>query len=292
MAALLYVSTSEQGIERTPDREVLWELPKASDTPQPAAPTHGERLVLRNAASLLDVIDDLVFVAEPLEAGVEEAHSVLVVRSARLLRRTPWDPTSAALFALDCAAHVLGESGGVELPGGITLAGALDDARSYLSEDDEQAGGRLGRLARFSAARRLRRAGETIGDVAHGLFEEDVQRDLDANLDATWATTAAAGDAVLAAVEALRHVAAPRYVAAREETAERDETGSPVLAAGPWQTPWGPVMLGVEHDSPYLPAGALAREAAFRAREAVGVEAAESERRFQAERLSEVLELS
>jgi hypothetical protein len=289
MAGPYYVTTSEHGTEHTPDGDLQWLLP-AEDASQPAEATEGPRLVLRQLSDLIDVLDDAIFTAEPLTDGEEQRHGELIVTSARLLQRTPWGPASAALFALDCAAHVLGDMGDVELPVGFTLASAIADARSYLHDATDEVGVRLGRLARFSAARRLRRTGAKIGEIALAMFEEDISSDLDANSDPTWATTTAAGDAVLAAVEALRHIAAPRYIAAREEAAEHEEPNDPGVTPSAWQTPWGPIMVGAEHESPYLSAGALARETAFRAREAVGLPAEVAERAYQASRLAEILE--
>jgi len=99
---------------------------------------------------------------------------------------------------------------------------------------------------------------------------------------------------VLAALEAVRHVARGRYASSREELAnaqQADVTGryEPHI----WMTAWGPITTGVEHESPYTPASIAAREAALRARETVRARSGEageqSERRFQAERLAELL---
>ncbi len=287
MAAQYYVTTSVEGFERTPAGEIAWRLPEEGSD-GPAEITRGERLVLRQLPQLLDVLEEVVFLAEPVEEGREEAPGELAVSSARLLSRTAWDPLRAANFALDCAARVVGDAGDVELIKGLTLAGAIADARRYLAEANSEKEGSLGRLARYSAARRLRKEGGRIGDLALEMLEQDLTEELDATADPAWAMTTATGDAVLAAVETLRHLAAPHYVGTRELNAERPETEGPAVDLMPISTPFGPLMVGAEHESPYLSSGALAREAAFRAREVVGEHEAE-ERTWQAARLAEAL---
>ncbi|HVB06084.1 MAG TPA: hypothetical protein VNF07_07575 [Acidimicrobiales bacterium] len=286
MAARYYVTTSALGVERTSEGDVEWALPDAG-APLAAETTFGERLVLRSADALLDVLEEAVYVAEPLGEAVEELPGSLVVTSARLLQQTGWAPRSAAEFALDCAGHVLGEAGDLELPTGFTLAAAIEDARNYLSRSSGDTG-RIGRLARLAAARRLRKEGERIGDLALAALQADLAEELDATSDRAWTLLTATGDAVLAAVETLRYLASPGYIAAREENAEHAEAAEPGIEPTLLQTPFGPVMLGAEHQSPYLSAGALARDAAFRAREAAG-EASSAEREWQVGRLEQAL---
>jgi hypothetical protein len=288
MATNYYVTTSTDGVERTPDGEIAWEVPDP-EAALPAEPTFGRRLLVRDEAALLDVLSEVVYRAEVVEGGEEERPGVLVASSARLVSRTAWDPLSAAYFALDCAEHAVGDAGEVELPTGLTLAGAIADARAFLAASSGTDGDGVGRLARFSAARRLRREGRRIGDLALEMLETDLQEQLDATDDPAWTKTTATGDAVLAAVETLRHLAAPHYVGAREQNAEPEHAGEPVIEPTLIETPFGPWMIGAQHESPYLSSGALAREAALRAREAAG-DRADEERRWQASRLGEVLE--
>ena len=69
-------------------------------------------------------------------------------------------------------------------------------------------------LARFAALRRLRRLGSEVGDASLARMSRDLGDDLDALDDPAWTTLAACSEAVLAALEALRHLAMPRYRAA------------------------------------------------------------------------------
>jgi hypothetical protein len=101
---------------------------------------------------------------------------------------------------------------------------------------------------------------------------------------------------VLAAVEALRHIALPRYAATRESVAEEldghEEQKSP-RTGEVITTPWGSIAVGAEHVASYEPAAVCARDAADRARQAVtdrdGAAAGATERRWQVERLETVL---
>jgi hypothetical protein len=291
-----YVATDAHGVEHRASEEIRWPLPQDGGEGVEVVAPAGVTLALRRSESLLEVLDELVFVARP-------GHGVLVVSdpdgthqvtSAALVRGTAWDGPSAAAFALDCAEHVLGEAATVELPGGHLLGDVLVDARRYL-ERSVDTDDRLGLLARLATARRLRRAGARLGDVALGLSMEDLRNDLDATLDPAWTTAAAVEDAVLAALEAIRHIALPRYVAAREESAGQQASDvTEPIEPRVWSTAWGPVVTGAEHESPYLPAALAARETALRARETVrsrgGGVAEEAERRYQSELLVSYLE--
>jgi hypothetical protein len=296
--ATLYVTTDASGLEHRGGEKIKWPIDlDGGDAAEVVAPA-GTPLVLRRAASLLDVLDEVVFVAHAGDGVVREldADGAAQVTSARLVRRTAWDEAAAAGFALDCTEHVIGDAATVELPGGHLLGDVLIDARRFL----ERAAGpdeHLGLLARLATARRLRRANESVGRVALGLSMEDLRNDLDATLDPAWTTAAAVEDAVLATLEAIRHVALPRYAALREATAndQASDDGERV-DSGVWVTAWGPFLTGAEHESPYLPAALSAREAALRARETVrsrgGGVAEEAERRYQAELLREYLDAS
>ena len=142
--------------------------------------------------------------------------------------------------------------------------------------------------------RRLRRLSESLSDSVLAKTTADLGDDLDTVDDPSWATLAASEEAVLAALEAVRHVALPRYVNSREETVDEHPDDEPPTSNPIFVTPWGPVALGAEHLSPYEPAWAAARDAAMRAREAAhdrGGDAAEkAELTWQAARLEEVLE--
>ncbi len=250
--------------------------------------------MLRRPLSLLDVLDGCISVAAPEDDDALEHDGTLRVRRARLVRATAWDPFRAARFALDCAGHALGDAATVELPGGHLLGEVVESARDFVERADAP-DGHLGLLARLATARRLRNEGRAVGDIALGLSMEDVAKDLDATLDPAWTTAAAVEDAVLAALEALRHVARHRYATLREDAAsaqQADVTGrfEPLV----WMTAWGPIVTGAEHESPYTPASIAAREAALRARETLrarsGEDAETAERAFQGARLAELLE--
>ena len=98
---------------------------------------------------------------------------------------------------------------------------------------------------------------------------------------------------MLAALEALRHLAMPRYVRSREDPLDEHPTDAPSTGRAIIPTPWGPIVLGAEHRSPYEPAWAAARDAAMRARESAagdqGPATEHAERAFQADRLERIL---
>jgi len=126
---------------------------------------------------------------------------------------------------------------------------------------------------------------EAIGELA--------DEDIDALDDPAWTTIASARDAVLGAIEALRHLALPRYVEGREASyAERARQSDDVasIASPMWVTPWGPIVFGAEHQSAFAPPWLAARDALERARDAVGAASGEEARARELEWQTERLE--
>jgi hypothetical protein len=291
----LYVATNAGGIEQTATGEIHWSLPAvAGGTTSPGEPTRppsGE-LVLRRATALLDALDERIFLTEPIDEA-HDAGDTVVAWSARLTAETAWGVYGAARFALECAAHVLGDAATTTLPDGSTLGEVVAQARVILERSSPEGEQRLGLLARFAAVRRLRRLGSELGDVSLATLSEDLGSDLDVLDDPAWTTIAACTEAVLAALEALRHLAMPRYVRSREEVLDEHPADTPSEPSAPIPTPWGPIALGAEHRSPYAPAWAAARDAAERARESAAVDqdphSVGAERAYQAELLEAIL---
>jgi hypothetical protein len=290
----LYVATGADGIEHAASGEIAWRLPDDA-TGAPGAETRSDsaRLVLRRPAALLDVIDEHVYRAEAVGESKELGDRVETT-GARLTSKARWATDTAANFAIECAAHALQGGQDVTLPDGEALASILDDALAVLERDERGADERLGFLARLAAVRRLRRLHDSLSDVVFAKTTADLGDDLDAVDDPKWATLAASEEAVLAALEAVRHVALPRYVRSREEAVDEHSDDAPPASNPFLMTPWGPIAFGAEHVSPYVPAWVAARDAAMRAREAAhdrgGDEAQAAELRWQAGRLGEVLE--
>jgi hypothetical protein len=291
----LYVATNADGIEQTAAGEVHWNLPAAEGpTTSPGDPTRAPSgtLVLHRATALLDVLDERIFLAEPID-GAHDAGDTVHAELARLTAETAWGVEAAARFALECAAHVLGDAAATTLPDGSTLGEVIAEARVILDHSNPEGEQRLGLLARFAAVRRLRRLGSELGDVTLARLSEDLGSDLDALDDPAWTTIAACSEAVLAALEALRHLAMPRYARSREEVLDGHPLDAPSEPSAPIPTPWGPIALGAEHRSPYEPAWAAAREAAARARESAAADqdphSVGAERAYQAELLEAIL---
>lgn len=301
MSVRRYVSTGRDVRSRTAAGEVAWEAPGPDGPGRPIRPG-GPILELRSADGLLDDLGERIFVAEVAgEAAPEgdgaEAAPVLRVASARLVATTPWGDAIAARFALECAAHALGDQGSVALPHGRTLEGVMADAREALERSTPPEGA-LGFLARAATVRRLVRHGAAVSDLAMLAAKEDGQAGIDLVEDPAWTRLAAISDAVLASVEALRYLARPEYVGRREEAVERDaaERGAGAAVASDVQveeTPWGWVAIGADRVPTYVPAAACAEQAAERARQAVaevaGPEAEQVERAWQAELLDALL---
>ena len=294
MTDQLYVATDARGVQRFDELEVVWGLPEGTT---PGAETSGAELELRDAATLIEELGERIFVAEP--SGGEDADprpGVVRTSSARLIRETAWDTERAARLALDCAEHVLDEAATATLPGGATLAEVIAEARTVLERSSEHAEQRLGVLARLSAARRLRHHGDELGDAAFDTLHADTEAEIEALDDPEWGTIAAVRDAVLGAVEAVRHLALPRYVEARERAFAEgvdEASGTREAPRGMLMTPWGPITLGVEHQAGFAPSWIAARDATSRARDVararLGDEGAAAELAWQAARLEALL---
>jgi len=283
-----YVATDGDGVQHHDGYRRRWPLPRREgDTWRPgevAEPDEHGKPAFFEAGELLDELGESVFAAEPVgDTG-----------AARLVAGTSWSELTAAMFALDCVEHVLAivpGSADAELPGGGTLGAIIASARGYLvsgAGTDAQA---LGFVSRLAAARRLRRESTAIGDAAFTAATQAEGQGVDILSDPAWETLAAARDAVLAAVEAVRHVALPflaergtrRYEAQEErKAAEVDQV----------DTPWGRFAVGGGGPR-YAPSWVAARDAAERSRQAAadleGPAAGEAERSWQAARLVERL---
>ena len=265
-----------------------WPLPvRKGDEWEPGgivAPDEHGAPVTFDASQLLEELGECIFVAELVgDAG-----------AARLVRGTAWSETVAATFALDSVEHILGAvpgSADAELPGGGTLGAIIASTREYLTEGTGADGHKLGRIARMAATRRMRREGTTLSDAAFSAAAQDEGRDVDVMDDPAWDTLAAAHDAVLAAVEAVRHVAYPSLADRETRRYEaREEAGA--IKVDEVDTPWG--LFPVGGGQKYAPSWAAARDAAERARQAAvdlsGPSAGEAERAWQAGRLVELLD--
>ena len=284
-----YVVTDATGRARNGEIERHFELREG------AGPDEGGPVALVNVTTLLTCLDEVIFEAEPIGATSEVSAGTWHADDARLVRRTPWDARSAASFALSCVEHVIGDDRSVEIPGGQTLGAVLDDAKRFLEESGGEREGRLAKLSRLATARRLQRSGEHIGDLARGRLGEDLADEIAITSDPDWTLLASTVDAVLAAVEALRHVALPNYVTDREESGGgRDTSAGESYVPRIYTTPWGNFAIGAEHEPPYLPTSLLAREAALRARETiadrVGATARSAEATWQVSLLESILD--
>jgi hypothetical protein len=285
-----YVVTDTTGRARNGEIERHFELREG------AGPDDGGPVALVDVTTLLSCLDEVIFEAEPIGSTSEVERGTWHADDARLVRRTPWDSRSAASFALSCVEHVIGEDRSVEIPGGQTLGAVLDDAKRFLEEAGGESEGRLAKLSRLATARRLHRSGEHIGDLAGGRLREDLANEIAITSDPDWTLLASTVDAVLAVVEALRHIAMPNYITDREEAGGARDTSDGVSSL-PWAyvpTPWGNFAIGAEHESPYMPTSLLAREAAKRARETVtdraGEAAGTAETTWQVALLASILE--
>ena len=273
-----YLVTDAAGIAR------IGEVEQRIDLGAALSSTLAGDFELVDSTALLDSLDEIIFEAAPVGPTSAVSPGIVHATSIQLLRRTPWDVRSAASFALNCVDHVVGDDRDVTIPGGHTLGSVLADAKRFLASADREEEGRLAKLARLATARRLRRAGASVGDVAMGRLVEDLADEIEATSDPVWTLLASIVDAVLATVEALRHLAFPAYFAEREEAGgERDESVGGRFIPQILTTPWGPFALGAEHESTYTPTSHLAREAAFRARETVFVRAGEPARTKETE---------
>lgn len=298
MSQQLYVPTDARGTQYVGDDEIHWSLPEQAPDGvlQPGAPVAagpGSPLRLFTLEGLFEHgFGERIFLAR-IEAasGAEVTGFGVECDAAHLLAETAWSITGAARLAVDCASHVLGDRAATPLAGGSSLGQVLEACRAWLEHADEDAGGVLGRVARLATARRLRKRGAEVGELAFALALVDEDEDLDTFDDPDWAAVAAARDAVLAAVEALRHTAFPHLVEDENVRWELDSGASaePPEVVG---TPWGNFMAG--RRSGIVPAWVAARDAAERARQAAedtgGAAAREAEASWQVERLAEALD--
>lgn len=289
---ILFVPTDAKGVQYHLETELFWPLPAAGGegdwtSPPERGPAAAGHLTLLTLGALLEELGERIFVAEaaPGAATPSDERGIVEARSARLVRETAWSVHEAARFALDCAQHVLAEPTGLKLRSGASLEEVMAAARSWLDRSEGDAG-LLGRVSRIATARRLRRRGDEVGDLAFAITVEDESEDLDAMEDPDWEAVAAVRDAVLSAVEALRHDAAPQLLESENTRYEEDSTGLEPLPE-PVDTPWGSFIGG--RRAGVVPAWVAARDAAARARDAAGdangPEAGELERGWQLDRL-------
>src|SRR6516225_1646771 len=115
MAERLYVATGHTGVEHSAAGPVTWTLPGIGDGVTTAVA--GQSLQLRTPGALLEVLEAEIYEAEPAGDCRTDA-GIVSVGSARLVRRTAWDPRAATLFAIDCAAHAVEGSPWPTLPDG------------------------------------------------------------------------------------------------------------------------------------------------------------------------------
>ena len=267
-----------------------WPLPvRDGDDWQPGdvvEPDEHGAPVLLDAAELLDELGECIFVAEAVgDAG-----------AARLVAGTAWSerwPQSSPSTASSTSSQTVPGSAEAELPGGGTLGAIIASAREYLATGT----GTDGPAPRVRLADRRRRAGSgarapAIGDAAFTAAAQAEGEGVDILSDPAWETLAAARDAVLAAVEAVRHVAFPflveretrRYEAHEERKDGRTSTrwtrpgaGSRSAAADP---KYAPVLGGGTRRGRALPPGGGRPERCRRGR---------AERSWQVGRLVELL---
>jgi hypothetical protein len=277
----LFVPTDEQGRQFHDEEATFWSLPAPAADGTVAAGS-----VLEAAASgvklldldaLLDELGARIFVAESTSQG------------PALVAETAWSLQTASRFALDCAQHVLA---GVA-PAAPEVAGTLQDvvaaARKWLDRAADADTGLLGRYSRLGMARRLRRQGDQVAHLAFDLAIDDEVADVDLFDDPHWTAVAAVRDAVLAAVEAVRHDSAPRFTQAENTRYEEGEDTDHAPVSATFETPWGPFRAGLRKGA--LPAWEAATEAAERARQSAADSGgtAAAERAWQRDRLMQAL---
>lgn len=283
----LYVATDGDGLQNCDGHRRRWSLPHRRDggweAGELAEPDQYGKPVLLQAGDLLDELSERIYVAETVgESG-----------AARLLAGTDWSEQAAARFALDCVEHVLSTvpgSADAELPAGGTLGDIISSARRYLSSGTGADNQVLGLVSRVAAARRLRRESTALSDAAFTAAAQAEGKGVDIVNDPAWGTLAAAHDAVLAAVEAVRHVAFP-FLAERDNRRYEALEGRKVVEVEEVDTPWGRYSVG--GGARYAPSWAAARDAAERSRQAAtdlgGAAEGEAERSWQVAKLLEHL---
>ncbi|MGH9304527.1 MAG: hypothetical protein ACRDZ5_08965 [Acidimicrobiales bacterium] len=267
----LFVPLDSKGTSEHDGVELAWPLPPISGGPgEWLRPPDHPAVPLWTLDGLLESLGESIFLAEPegltsevpdtsLAVGTE---GVALARAARLVSETAWDSSQAASFALSCAEHVAVRVRSPMLDRGASLGDVLVAARRALSGvgGDE---GLLGLVSRLATARRLRRSAGEVADLAFSVTIADEAVDIDALDDPEWDAIAAVRDAVLAAVEAVRHQAFPHLLGAEatRHAHDDDATRSP---GGPVSTPWGAFVPGLRGG--VVPAYVAAREAAEHAR--------------------------
>jgi hypothetical protein len=297
----LYVATDADGVEHTTDGDIAWQLPSTGATTTARA---DHPLVLRDPAALLGVLEEAIHRAEPVGETAPSGDGTVHATAARLVSETGWGTGSATRFALSCADHVLGDARGVPLPDGTPLGKVVSDAQRVLDGIEPRPGGDLGYLgyvARLSALRRLHRERGELSDLASAAMVADEAKDVEALDDPAYATVVPIVDAVLAAIEALRHHVLPRSEMGLEDRAEEREQqrmlegkleiGVPTVTV----TPTGPVMSGggpklLAHEPAWTSAREAARHARLAARDRGGPTGEEDERSWQASALASLLE--
>jgi hypothetical protein len=296
MSDELYVATDAAGTEHAALGRIVWVLPHdgaATDI------TPGDLLVLRRANALLEDLDERIFRATSDEKKPVTARGTLEVTTARLVSETSWNATSATRFALGCARHLLDSVGDTALPDGTSLTTILDDAQKVLAGTSSEGVERLDYLARVRALRRLKHARREIaGQSLEALADDDV-KDVDALDDPAYEKLAPITDAVLAAIEALRHHVYPHlYMHAEDAYEERlehevEDRATPLAVPKVVPSPFGAVMFGGGPNIDYDPAWTSAREAARHARMVIkdvnGPAAEAEELQWQADALEQVL---
>lgn len=284
------------GVEHSAAGQVAWKLPVGGAG---QVTDLGHPLVLRQPRALLDVLDERIYLAASPKSVDISADGTVSVPTAQLTAQTHWNAAAATRFALDCADHLLSEVGDVSLPDGMSLSKVTADARQMLDGAAPGSMEHLGRLARLSALRRLRRERADITALSLDELDDAARKDVDAFDDPAYATVITITDAVLAAIEALRHYVLPEFYNDREDARENREQyanedretaiPTPRLIV----TPLGPVMLHAPHLLPYDPAWTGAREAARHARTAMrdrsGADGEASELTWQAAALAAML---
>jgi hypothetical protein len=289
--SLYYVPTDSKGIEHTSTGRVRWNPPAGDNA---VVTTGAQPLVLRHADTLLEVLDECVYRAEPVGPQTSHSDDVLRVESARLISRTPWDTESASRFAIDVAQHALAQEGEVCLPDGSVLREVLSYARQVLDGTSSSDHARLGYLARVRALRRLRQERTELSDLSFGLVVSDEARLIDALDDPAYASVITVADSVLAAIEALHHHVFPELYLELEDTregwAEHDvlDQHSP----GPVMSVRSALSAGIHYEPAWTSAREAARHARMAAKDRSGDEGELSERRWQAQVLEALLTAS
>ena len=273
MSQRRYVTTDHHGTQHSTGEPRSWNLADGTASPKAAA---GAAL---NAGALVEWLDERVFAVEVDASG-----------ALHLGDELGFGPERAASFALDCLEHAFATEHDLALPRGRTLGEVIDEARRALSATEP---GSFTALARFARLRHLRRTRDMLGATAFSLAKQDEREDLELADDPAWATLAALGEGVLAALEAVREVLGPRNASRPEGAVSDDDAERVERGESPWITPWGPLSIGIEHVPAHRPAAQCAREAAERARQAVadrlGERAGLAEHAWQAARLEEIL---